>query len=143
MLGVDKESTIIYNLLAEFQKPSTELAELIMFLLTSGCVGSSARHCPACGRARLSLSRTHYGLRKTPFVTAMEFLAWKSVGEISRFASAIRTRGCTLWSSHELGRVSYRGAAGFTIGLLLPQRGAVVKDIYLIVFLTHELTRVS
>jgi len=65
------------------------------------------------------------------------------VGEISRFASAILTRGCILWSSHELGRVSYRGAAGFAAGLLEPQREAVVNVIYLRGVRTHEFTRVS
>ena len=65
------------------------------------------------------------------------------MGEIFLFASVMRTRGCILCSSHELGRVSYNGAAGFEAGLEWAQRGAVVNDVYFIGLRMHELTRVS
>jgi len=52
-------------------------------------------------------------------------------------------RGYILCRSHDLGRVSYSGAAGLLAGLFLAQRGAVENVIYFIGRRTHEFTRVS
>ena len=118
-----------------------------MFLLTSGCLGSVTQRV-VLRRASAALCspgdcKQAQGLRYTPFITAMEFFASKRVGEIWRLASVMRTRGCIFWRSHDLGRVSYRGAAGFTVGLWLAQRGAVENEIYLMGRRMHEFTRVS
>ena len=82
-------------------------------------------------------------MRKTPFAKALPFFAWNRCGEISRFASVMRTRAAFLWRRYDEGRVSYKGASGFAIGFLTAHLGAVVKLVYLAVSLMHESIRVS
>ena len=78
-----------------------------MFLLTSRCLFVSLAHAGCAASQLVGATQTClHGFKKTPFEKAVAFFAWNKCGDISRFASAILTRGYVLCSRYVEGRVS-------------------------------------